>query len=198
MDQQSDDNLIRSLCDRDCEAFETLFARYQEPVRQRLARIVRDSNAADDLVQEVFLRVWTRADQWNGRGTFKAWVLQIATNLALNHLRTVRRRRELPLEPPPDPDHGGDSLPTPEWLIDPITRRPDQALEQLEWRERLQRLLRQLSEEKREVFHLAHDAEMDVREIAASLGIPEGTVRSRLHYARKQLAREWQSEWEES
>ena len=46
------------------------------------------------------------------------------------------------------------------------------------------------------MFHLAHDAEMDVREIALSLGIPEGTVRSRLHYARKQLAREWHSEKE--
>jgi RNA polymerase sigma-70 factor (ECF subfamily) len=197
VEQRSDHNLVQSLREQDTAAFEILFARYQEPVRQHLSHIVRDPNTAEDLTQEVFLRVWTRAEQWDGRGAFKAWALRIATNLALNHLRTVRRRRELPLEPPPDIGRDRDTAPTPDWLIDTITRRPEQVLEQLEWRERLQRLLRQLSEEKREVFHLVHDAEMDVREVAQSLGIPEGTVRSRLYYARKQLAREWNSEWEE-
>ena len=50
-------------------------------------RIVRSEPAAEDLLQEVFLRVWTRADQWTGEGTVRAWLLAIATNLALNHLR---------------------------------------------------------------------------------------------------------------
>ncbi len=197
VEQRSDHDLIERICERDSGAFEALFARYHEPIRLHLLRTLRDRHAAEDLTQEVFLRVWTRAEQWNGRGAFRAWALRIATNLALNHLRTVRRRRELPLEP--SPDQGDDDPPASAsaWLIDTSAGQPEQALEQLEWRERLQRLLQQLSEEKREVFHLAHDAELDVREIALRLGIPEGTVRSRLHYARKQLAREWQSEWEE-
>ncbi len=190
----SDTELIQRICEQDSAAFEALFARYHESVHNHLIRTLRDSHAAEDLTQEVFLRVWTRADQWNGSGAFKAWALRIATNLALNHLRTVRRRRELPLDPTPDADGFDRNAPGPAQQIDSGSGRPDQALEQLEWRERLQRLLLQLSEEKREVFHLAHDAEMDVREIALSLGIPEGTVRSRLHYARKQLAREWHSE----
>lgn len=198
MDKRSDRDLMQRVCGQDSSAFEVLFALYYDPVYHHLTRTLRDQNTAADLAQEVFLRVWTRADQWNGRGAFKAWALRIATNLALNHLRTVRRRRELPLDLPLDCGEHGEPAPAPGWLIDTSTVGPEQALEQLEWRERLQRLLQQLTEEKREVFCMVHDAEMDVRQVAESLGIPEGTVRSRLHHARKQLAREWQSEWEDS
>src|ERR671932_347450 len=90
----SDPELLAQIRARDAGAFETLFARYRELVRRQAQRIVRDESAADDLVQEVFLRVWTRSEQWDGRGACKAWLFRIATNLALNHLRTVRRRRE--------------------------------------------------------------------------------------------------------
>jgi len=193
VEKQSDHDLIRHVCEQDSRAFEVLFARYQEPVRQRLLGMVRDPNTAEDLTQEVFLRVWTHAEQWNGRGPFKAWVLRIATNLALNHLRTVRRRRELPLELPAEPTEESELTPVPIWMIDTATRRPEEALVDAEQCERLQRLLEELSEDKREVFRLIHDAELEVREVAANLGIPEGTVRSRLHYAKKQLAREWHS-----
>ena len=76
--------------------FKQLYAQYGEGILRHVARMVR-SDAAQDLVQEAFLRAWQRAEQWDGRGTFKAWLYRIATNLALNHLRTVRRRREQPL-----------------------------------------------------------------------------------------------------
>ena len=198
MEQRTDHELIRQICAGDASAFEALFGRYHESVRRHLLRTLRDEHAAEDLTQEVFLRIWTRADQWNGLGAFRAWALRIATNLALNHLRTVRRRRELPLEPARE--RGPDLRPGPEpaWLIAPGSGQPEQAMEQLEWRERLQRLLQQLSEEKREVFTLAHDAELGVGEIASRLGIPAGTVRSRLYYARKELARQWHHDREDS
>jgi RNA polymerase sigma-70 factor (ECF subfamily) len=92
----SDQHLMGRVRERDARAFEALFERYGELIRRHLARITRDDAAAQDLVQEVFLRVWTRAEQWDGRGPFKAWLYRIATNLALNHLRSVRRRREQP------------------------------------------------------------------------------------------------------
>jgi RNA polymerase sigma-70 factor, ECF subfamily len=194
VERRTDEELVRCICRRDGPAFEALFARHHDSVLHFLTRTLRDANAADDLTQEVFLRVWTRAEQWNGRGPFKAWALRIAMNLALNHLRTVRRRCELPLCPEAEAAEDGAAA----WPAGPAEGRPDAALEQLEWRERLHRLLQHLSAEKREVFHLVHDSEMDVREVAERLGIPEGTVRSRLHYAKKQLAREWQTEWEDT
>ena len=79
-------------------AFEMLFERYAVYTRRHINSIVRDEPAAEDILQETFLRVWTRSGQWNGQGTFKGWLFRIATNLALNHLRT-RRRRIIPLFP---------------------------------------------------------------------------------------------------
>ena len=97
---QSDEYLLGRICERDADAFEMLLARYQESVRGHLLRMVRDPNTAEDLAQEVFVRVWMRGEQWNGHGPFRVWLLRIATNTALNYLRTVRRRRECPLELP--------------------------------------------------------------------------------------------------
>jgi len=188
---QSDEYLLSRICTRDAEAFETLLARYQESVRGHLLRMVRDPNTAEDLTQEVFVRVWTRAEQWNGHGPFRAWLLRIATNTALNYLRTVRRRRECPLELPTDPLDDDQSAPIPDWMIDRANADPERALEQGERRRQLQHLVEELPQEKREVFRMVFDAEMEIKDVAESLGVPPGTVRSRLHYIRKRLAREW-------
>lgn len=187
----SDQSLIERVLERDAHAFEVLFNRYGEMVCRHVTRIVRDRAAADDLVQEVFLRVWNRADQWNGQGPFRAWLFRIATHQALNHLRAVQRRREQPLESPRPSAENEDEGFVPAWLIDASALGPDALLEQAEQRGLLRRFIDELPEEKREILRMIHDAEMDIREIAERLGIPEGTVKSRLHHARKQIAREW-------
>lgn len=187
----ADESLIGRILERDAHAFETLFHRYGEAVCRHVARIVRDTAAADDLAQEVFLRVWDRADQWTGQGPFKAWLFRIATRQALNHLRTVRRRREQPIETPrPSADQEDEGYVTGD-LVDACSLGPDTLLELAEQRGLVRRLIDELPEEKREVFRMIHDAEMEVREVAERLGIPEGTVKSRLHHARKQIARKW-------
>ena len=83
----SDQDLIKRIRKRDTRAFETLFDRYQAPVHRHLVRITHDEAAAQDLAQEVFLRVWTRAEQWHKEGSFKAWLYRIATNNALQYHR---------------------------------------------------------------------------------------------------------------
>jgi RNA polymerase sigma-70 factor (ECF subfamily) len=188
----SDQDLIERIRQHDTQAFEILFERYQELIRRHLVHIVRTNAAAQDLGQEVFLRVWTRAEQWDGRGSFKAWLYRIATNLALNHLRSVNRRREqpLPFDGNEDEDEEGHFVPA--WLIDASTLGPDTSLELAEQRGLFRRLVEALPKEKREVFRLVHEMEMSMRDTADELGIPEGTVKSRLYYAKKHLAREWQ------
>lgn len=191
---------MRQIQERNAAAFEVLFARYRDAVRRHLASTVRDANAAEDLVQEVFLRVWTRAEQWDERGAFKAWLFRIATNLALNHLRSVSRRREQPLEIPVDVDDEEDERAAPAWMMDAAALGPDAALEQAVQRELFQQLVNELPEEKREVFRMVYQEDRDIREVAETLGIPEGTVKSRLHYATKRLVRGWrdiEKEWEE-
>ena len=195
-DPLTDQTLIESIQDQQAWAFEALFERYEGAVRRHLCYIVRDEPAAEDLLQETFLRVWTRAGQWNGQGAFKGWLFRIATNLALNHLRTRRRRPEQPLELP-DTMVDDDDLPdTPGWLVDTASLGPEAVVEQVEQGARLQQIIQDLPEEKRELLHLVHQMELSLREAADELGIPEGTAKSRLYYAREQVKHGLQAEQE--
>ena len=197
----TDRELADGVVSGDEDAFTLLFDRYERGLRDHVRRIVRDDAAADDLTQEVFLRLWRRAEQWTGQGAFQAWLLRIATNLALNHLRSVRRRREQPLEFHAPSDDAEEENRAPAWMIDTSSLGPDEVLEQAEQRRLLHRFVGELSEEKQEVFRMIHDAQMETRDVAQRLGIPEGTVKSRIHHARRHIAREWQelaAEWENS
>lgn len=188
----SDREWVEQALAGDAVAFEALLARYRVQIRRHLLRYTHDDVAAQDLLQEAFLRVWTRGDQWDGRGTFRAWLYRVATNLALNHLRTVRRRRETPLETEAEFEMDEGDL-VPAWMIDDTALGPQAALEQAEERQQVRRLVAALPDEKRAVFRLVHEMEMTIHDAAAQLEIPEGTVKSRLHYARKQLADDWQA-----
>jgi RNA polymerase sigma-70 factor (ECF subfamily) len=187
-----DEALVAGVCDRETEAFELLFERYADTLHRHVVYIVHDPAAAYDVVQETFLRLWNRADQWEGSGSFRAWLYRIATNLALNHVRTVKRRREVPLSLPVDSeaiDEEPEAVPA--WVIDRASLGPEAAAELLERRADCRQALERLSEEKRTVLRLVYEMEMTVRESADVLNLPEGTVKSRLHYARRQMAREW-------
>ena len=195
----TDRDLVAGLIAGDERAFEQLYASYGEGIQRHVERIVR-TDAAQDLAQEAFLRAWQRAAQWDGRGTFKAWLYRIATNLALNHLRSVRRRREEPLYPHWGGDEGEDED-VPDWVFDDAALGPDAVVERSERLAQVRQLVEGLADGKRELLRLVHEHEMSVRNAADELGIPEGTAKSRLYYARKQLARQWQdleSTWEET
>jgi RNA polymerase sigma-70 factor (ECF subfamily) len=194
-----DNELAHRIQARDEAAFELLYTRYDESLARHVRGIVRSEVEADvnaqDLVQETFLRVWTRAEQWSGQGSFKSWLYRIATNLALNHLRANRRHPSLPFaseeyRPSDEWAEEQESL-APGWLVDTSTLGPPAALEQDQERARLSRAIEGLSEEKREVLRLVHEMELSIRDTAGRLGIPEGTVKSRLHYAEKCFGLAW-------
>jgi RNA polymerase sigma-70 factor, ECF subfamily len=180
------------------DAFAALYDRHHAGVTRRLLAIVHSETAAEDLLQETFLRVWLRANQWNGQGAFSAWLYRIAANLAFNWLRTLRRRPEQPLRLPdegPWDEWSDDNEPlAPGWLVDEMTLGPQSALEASETSARLTGLINALPAEKREVFRLVHELELSIRAAADHLGVPEGTVKSRLHYTDKFLRQEWQQE----
>jgi RNA polymerase sigma-70 factor (ECF subfamily) len=189
----SDDELIEQVQAHQSCAFDILFERYAQPVRHHLLRLAPDAAAAEDLLQETFLRVWTRAEQWNGLGLFKGWLFRIATNLALNYLRSQKRRPEQPLEIPEDPYAEDDAPETPAWLVDTASLGPDEALDAAERRSQLRQMLDDLPQEQRDVFRLVHQFDLSLRDAADELGIPSGTVKSRLHYARQRLTQSWQA-----
>jgi RNA polymerase sigma-70 factor, ECF subfamily len=185
----TDPQLMQRIQARETAAFERLFDRYRAPITIHIARIARDDAVAQDLVQEVFLRVWTRANQWDGRGAVKGWVYRIATNLALNHLRAAKRRPQQPLEIPSDA--GDDDNPVPGWLVDVSALTPEAQLENVEQQKRLNQLVEELPPDKQDVFRMVYADEMDLHSVAAALEIPEGTVKSRLYHSRKKIAAQW-------
>ena len=196
----SDNQLLEQLQQGDEDAYEALHGRYADRLRGYLLRLVHDPAAADDLLQETFLRLWTRAAQWSGAGAVKSWLFSIARNLAFNHLDSQRRRRQQPLETPVD-DGTDEEFTSPGWLADRDALAADVQLEQAEQCQLLRDTIDTLPESKRQVFYMVHDGDMEIHEIATELDLPEGTVKSRLFYARKQIAEAWrqlQSEWEDS
>ena len=191
MEQLTDPQLIQQLQATDPAAFEIFFARYQASIQIHISRIVREPAATEDLVQEVFLRVWTRAEQWQGSGSVKGWLYRIATNLSLNHLRSVKRRPQQPLDIPTE--DGDEDSPVPGWMVDASALTPETQLEIVEQQKLLGQLINDLPPDKQDVFRMFYSDELDLHSVATALEIPEGTVKSRLYHSRKRLAEQLKS-----
>ena len=190
------DNLLMDLIrTRDVDGFDTLRLRYKSTLYHHLNSVVHDSESAEDLLQETFLRVWTRSEQWDGRGGVKAWLFKIGTNLALNSLRSPKHRKETPLDfDRVEDDYNGRyevGL-----MADP-SEKPELAFELSQTRSDIRRLVNELPEEKRELIRLVYESEMEIKEAAEIMGIPEGTAKSRLFYSTRYLSREWRNQEDE-
>ena len=206
MRQATDEQLMAAIQARDPAAFEALFERYRDVLQARLARVLRDDPAAaQDLTQEVFLRAWTRPQQWDGHGPVRAWLLRIAINLAFNHLRSARRRRQQPLDVCSPASSSGaaaaaEAALVPRWMVDVSTPMPEVEVEQRERLAMFRRMIDRLPPLKRDAFRLIHEEDMPVAQAAETLGVPPGTVKSRVHYAAKDLAKalsEMREDWED-
>ena len=191
-DLPTDQTLMEKVQSGDKLAFDLLYERHHPAIRCYLLRIVHSEAAADDLAQDVFLRVWTHAHQWIARGPFKAWLYRIATYQAFNALRAANRHPEQPLsDPDSQPIEEDEAYSFPAWIVDSSTLEPEVALEMAERLRHLWQLVDQLPDEKRTVFNLVEQMDFSIQNVAERLGIPEGTVKSRLHYARNWLSQNW-------
>jgi RNA polymerase sigma-70 factor (ECF subfamily) len=155
-------------CQRgDRRAQHVLYERCHEPVFRLLVRMVGQQDAPD-LLQQVFLRVFTKIGQFSGRSDVLTWVYRLAINESLQFRRSRGRAHyEMPADEPIDPS------------LDPRLRTEQQEL--------MERALAQLDPHLRAVFVLKEVEGLTYREIAATLGIKEGTVGSRLNQARAEL-----------
>jgi RNA polymerase sigma-70 factor, ECF subfamily len=151
----------------DLEAFEILFQQFQKEVYGWIIRIVRDPRIAEELTVETFWRIYRSHARFDPTRSFGAWARRIATNLALDYLKRVRQEVEFPenwsRETPPDP-----------------------AIQQ-DIRNRIEQVFNQLPPKLRLAATLALIEERPYEEIAESLGIPVGTVKSRVFRATRLL-----------
>lgn len=174
-EQESDAALWLRSCNGDGDAFGQLFDRHYLEVYRRCLSLTGNVAAAEDLVSAVFLQAWRRRHVVQLDPSILPWLIGVSTNLAKNHWRATRRYRRLidQLPPPPSsPDHA-------EATVDQVDNRA--RIRQVE------RTLRTLPEAERVVVRLCAVGGMTQAEAAAVLGIPVGTVKTRLARARDKL-----------
>ncbi len=158
----------------DSRAWDRLFQRYQLPLYTYVYEWARDEQASLDLVQETFISAFRNLDGLRDDARFGSWLFGIAHQKCAQRWRRLSRERIVAVEELPEPPAEEDDNPA-AWLL----RR--------EQEEQLMSLLEQLSPAHRSVLMLHFLEDFPIEEIAAITGAPPGTVKSRLHHARRQL-----------
>ena len=169
----SDEMLLASIAKGNRTAMHILYCRHNIRVYRFILRMVRDATMAEDLTSQVFLDVWRTAKQFEGRSQVSTWLLSIARFKALTALRQ-RRHEDIDQE---EMLEIADEADTPEASLD---RSSTSAI--------LRACVAKLSPAHREIINLVYYHEKSVEEVGEIIGIPQSTVKTRMFYARKQLA----------
>ena len=173
----NDADLVRRAQEGDRAALERLLVRHHDDIRLLCVRLCRHAADADDATQEALLAVVRGLPRFDHRSSFRTWVYRVATNACLDELRRRRRRPD-----PVDPDR------VPE-VVSP-SEGPDDHAVRSEQRVALLAGLADLPEEFRVAVVLRDVMDLDYGQIAEVLGVPVGTVRSRLSRGRSRLAQD--------
>jgi RNA polymerase sigma-70 factor (ECF subfamily) len=171
--KKSDIALVLSIARGDKVAMQALFCRYRLPVYRFALRLTRNPTTAEDIVSDVFLEVWRHAVNFEARSSVSTWLLAIARNLAWSAMRrrsTEQLNAKLTEE------------------IEDISDTPEVVTAKKQQRTILARCLRKLSPVHREVIDLVYYHDKTAAEVAAIMGIPRATVKTRMHYARLEIA----------
>lgn len=163
------------------EAFRTLIDRHHDDLLAFLYRLVGDRQAAEDVFQEAWVQVHLSADTFDRERTFRPWLFTIAANKGRDYLRKKGRRQTVDLSAPVRSDASGSA--TFIDLMEVDVPAPDEAMRSAERDAMVQRAVQDMSPQLREILLLAYFQRLSYAQIADDLGIPLGTVKSRLHAA---------------
>ncbi|MEN9554554.1 MAG: Sigma-24 [Planctomycetota bacterium] len=179
MDERSDQDLIELTRSGESSAFDLLVRRYQDRLVHSLEHVLSSREDALDIAQQAFLLAWKKLASYRGESSFYSWLYRIAVNAAASHFRrpTVSAGSLDQLH-----DVGGIELPDRR-----VATGPGQSLEQEEEIQRVRQALQQVSEEFRQPLILREIEGFSYDQISEILGIPSGTVRSRIFRARQEL-----------
>ncbi|MBR0971305.1 MULTISPECIES: sigma-70 family RNA polymerase sigma factor [Bradyrhizobium] len=169
-----DEMLLKNVAEGDKAAMHIIFARHRERVSRFIRRRVRNPAIVDDLVSQVFLDVWRSANRFESRARVSTWLLSIA------RFKAISSWRERTHDDIDQVDACG--------IVD-VRDTPDVALDRKDTEGILRACIDKLSPVHREIIDLFYYRENSVAEVSGIIGIPRATVKSRIFYARKQLAR---------
>ncbi len=182
--EKSDEALMLQLQTGDLLSFDTLVKRWEKPLLNYCYRMVNDVALAEDLRQEVFLRIYRSTKTYRPTAQFSTWMYRIATNLCLDILAKQRRRKETPIDAYLESESDGFD----ERLIDP-SGAPDAVVLKKEIKDRVRSALARLPENQRVVVTLRHYNDMKFHEIAEILECPISTVKSRMAAGLERLSK---------
>lgn len=188
MDEQA---LIQDALNGELDAFNGLVLQYQDIVYNVAYRIMGEHGAAGDACQEAFISAYQKLDQYRG-GSFKAWLLRIATNACYDELRRRKRQPVAPLKPELA---DGETLEDPYWIEDE-SASPEELTEQAELERAVQHCINELEEKFRAALILVDVEGLDYEAASEAAGTPLGTIKSRLARARARVQDCLQGFWE--
>jgi RNA polymerase sigma-70 factor (ECF subfamily) len=174
------ETLIQRCLDGDQHAWETIVQQHWRKVFNVAYKFVGRHEEAEDLVQEIFLKIFKSLNTFDRRANFQTWLISVSRNLCIDHYRSVRKERET-IDQAVDPE-----------AVTPAASEPG-AIEALEQRDRVELLkeaLAALPPALRTAVLMRDIQEMSYQEIAAVLRLPEGTVKSRINRGRTELAQQ--------
>jgi RNA polymerase sigma-70 factor (ECF subfamily) len=166
-------------------AFRELVRRYERPVFSLIFRMVRDRELAEDLAQDTFVKVLNHIDRYRPEFKLSSWLFKIANNVAIDHLR----KRQLPTVSMDGSPHASTAEAVEATTLQ-IADNQESALEEMESRElggAIEKAIADLRPEYRACIMLRHVEDRSYEEIAATLDLPLGTVKTYIHRARHEL-----------
>src|SRR5262245_10142870 len=181
--------LIDRLIERDEQAFSEIVRLYGDKVFSLIYRMLGNRPEAEDVAQDVFITVFKTIESFRGEAKFSTWLLRIAANHAKNRIKHLARR---PTEGA-DPDDVSQLRALPDRPAPPVQARietPDAMLEAAQTERLMQEAIAALDEDQRLLVELRDVQELSYQEIEEITGLPEGTIKSRLHRARTAI-KEW-------
>jgi RNA polymerase sigma factor (sigma-70 family) len=174
--------LVKYAQEGDLDAFNRLVLFYQDQAYNLAYRMLGDEDSAEDATQNAFIAAYRNLHTYRG-GSFRAWLLRIATNTCYDELRRRKRRPVVPLEPENEEE---EEIESPRWLADDGPS-PEESAERAEVERAIQHCLEGLPEEFRSVAVLVDVQGLDYEEVSLAIGKPLGTIKSRLARARLKL-----------
>jgi len=177
-----ENTVIQAAKSGDLNAFNQLVLRYQDTAYQHALWLVHDTAEAEDVTQDAIIKAYHHLNSYRG-GSFRSWLLRIVTNTGLDALRKQKRSGQVPLL---YDNEDGDEEDYTDWLADAGSAIEDQ-IERTELSASIQRYLNELPEEYRRTVYLVDVLELDYSEASHVLGVPVGTIKSRVARGRLQL-----------
>ncbi len=185
--EPTDKELVAQCKKGDRDAFEALVRRHQRRVYNLAFRILGHPEEAQELAQDVFIKVYQKIDSFRGDAAFTTWLYQVTANHAKNKLKYLGRRHYYRSESMDEPVQGQDG--TMEKQYENPNPGPDDNMQSSQVRQLVQDKLAELPEEQRIVVTLRDIEGLDYEEIAQITGLALGTVKSRIHRGRLELKR---------